>query len=80
MPHTLSDLLLRIAGQDTEYDGSIVSDCQIHDSSSRLTTYIVEMRSRSTDDDTDSDDEIIFSFCYEFLGKCWYLECSWNEK
>ena len=75
---TRDDLIFSIAREDTEYDRRIVGDREIHDTTSRLTTDIVEVWSISADHDTERDDEIICLRFEELRSITRYLECSWH--
>ena len=56
---TRDHLLFGITGKYTEYDRSLIGKCEIHDTSSRLTTDIVEVWRIPTDDHSEGDDEVI---------------------
>ena len=75
---TRDDLIFSIAREDTEYDRRIIRDREIHDTTGRLSTDIVEVWSISADHDTEGDDEIICLRFEELRSIPRYLECSWH--
>lgn len=79
MPESLAYLLIIFTCEDSEYDGScLVLECEIHDPSSGLTTYIVKVWCISSDDDSECEHEIMVVSRSESPYESGDLECSWH--